>query len=370
MDVDAEMAPAPQAEAAPDGERLYNGIVARYAQSLGAGFIECEEVRRDYDLQIIVPAEVLEKAGAYVGDAVSFRAGVNSKGLPQARPGLKVVQKGNLLLQFKGVIKAWNSQKGYGFVYSTAAKAQYKRDVYVKQDMAGGFYVGQRVMFNAELNESGMPVVTEMLPLKIEKPPEQSSTADMAGMAGMPGMGVGGFATAGGQAQTKVKPVVKGKGKTKAGKMAMNRPEPEVVIPEGASRSVGTVKTFSEKTGYGFIECPEAKEEYNRDVFVRNTDLKGYPVGTEVSFVLIVNKRGMPHAHQVRSTAEPEPQPMDDVEAINAAASAEAAQAAQAAEAEAQAEAAAASAAEAEAAAAQAAEAEAAAALGQADSLL
>merc|ERR1712062_793081 len=58
----------------------------------------------------------------------------------------------------------------------------------------------------------------------------------------------------------------------------------------------GTIKSFDIDHGYGFISCLEAKERYNRDVFVHSTQIKDFTVGAHVAFVVRINKQGNPQA--------------------------------------------------------------------------
>ena len=69
------------------------------------------------------------------------------------------------------------------------------------------------------------------------------------------------------------------------------------------SRWFGRVKSYepgNSFNGYGFIECPEAYEEFGRDVYLnghelRKLDIKTIPVGAEIVFQLDV-REGQPRA--------------------------------------------------------------------------
>ena len=64
---------------------------------------------------------------------------------------------------------------------------------------------------------------------------------------------------------------------------------------------VGTIKSFSDKSGYGFIECPEIKSQYEKDCFVVGSEKKGYRIGHKVRFTAVLNKDGAPGAKGLKS---------------------------------------------------------------------
>jgi len=61
----------------------------------------------------------------------------------------------------------------------------------------------------------------------------------------------------------------------------------------------GTIKSFSMKWNYGFIECPELAE-YG-DVFLHGNMKMGYRQGQKVKFTCVVNKDGKPNAIDLKS---------------------------------------------------------------------
>merc|ERR1712050_81345 len=64
---------------------------------------------------------------------------------------------------------------------------------------------------------------------------------------------------------------------------------------------LGTIKSFSAKTNYGFIECPEVTAAGYGDVFLHGDMIKGYQQGQTVKFDCILNKDGKPVAINLRS---------------------------------------------------------------------
>jgi len=64
-------------------------------------------------------------------------------------------------------------------------------------------------------------------------------------------------------------------------------------------RGVGTVKSFNEEKGFGFIDCKELKEIFGADVFVHKKQIEGLPVGTYVNFAVALSKDCKPQAYDV-----------------------------------------------------------------------
>merc|ERR1712061_713305 len=56
----------------------------------------------------------------------------------------------------------------------------------------------------------------------------------------------------------------------------------------------GEIKSFAEKTGYGFISCPGLKQKgYANDVIVMADQiLPGFEIGSKVSFSAHINRHG------------------------------------------------------------------------------
>merc|ERR1712039_1132826 len=63
----------------------------------------------------------------------------------------------------------------------------------------------------------------------------------------------------------------------------------------------GTIKSFSDKTGYGFIESEDVKAAGHGDVFLHGAMKKGYRTGNIVKFTCVLNKDGKPAAIDLKS---------------------------------------------------------------------
>jgi len=61
----------------------------------------------------------------------------------------------------------------------------------------------------------------------------------------------------------------------------------------------GTLKSYSHKNGFGFIECQITKLKYGCDVFVHKNEGESVSVGSRVFFQVHMNKRGQPQANKL-----------------------------------------------------------------------
>merc|ERR1719482_104312 len=74
------------------------------------------------------------------------------------------------------------------------------------------------------------------------------------------------------------------------------------VIDESAGvlgEYTGTIKSFSGKNGYGFIDCADLKAMGYQDVFMHGDMKKDLPKGTTVSFTAFLTGKGQLQAKDV-----------------------------------------------------------------------
>merc|ERR1739845_281309 len=88
----------------------------------------------------------------------------------------------------------------------------------------------------------------------------------------------------------------KGKGgkEGKSGKSGKGPAGPK--FKEELGEFAGTIKSFSEKNGYGFIDCPDLKSAGYNDVFVHHLQMAGKSVGDNVTFKAFLNEKDQPQA--------------------------------------------------------------------------
>jgi len=63
---------------------------------------------------------------------------------------------------------------------------------------------------------------------------------------------------------------------------------------------VGRLKSFNNRTGYGFLECAQSKTDWGSDVFIHKNFVQNpWHIGQPVEFAVQLNSRGQPQAYDV-----------------------------------------------------------------------
>jgi len=149
----------------------YTGTIKSFAEKTGYGFIDSPDIRAGG-----YPADVFllggQKKGYRVGHVVKFTAVLNKDGKPVAkdlRSGLKeaTVLKPDTALdsvlgEFKGQIKSFADNNGYGFIDCPEIKAMGYQDVYLHGNQKKGYKVGQMVKFTGVINKVGKPEAKDL----------------------------------------------------------------------------------------------------------------------------------------------------------------------------------------------------------------
>lgn len=65
-------------------------------------------------------------------------------------------------------------------------------------------------------------------------------------------------------------------------------------------RAQGYIKSFNPEKGFGFIACDELFKVFGHDVFLHSQQLGSFPVGTEVSFAVALNKDNKPQGYDLK----------------------------------------------------------------------
>jgi len=241
---------------------------------------------------------------------------------------------------FDGKVKSFNANSGYGFIECEATFDLFGHDVYLPKGVASQLEPGQDICFRLGVNDDDMPIVTAVWnPGETEEAAaagaedemiEEMTGGELAMTEAAEGEGEGegetfvgevarydmalgrGFIVCDGVNDTFGTDVyvhrnVLAKTRATVGdivrfKIHVNsRGEPqashpmEVIGSNGPKfENQGKVKSFSEKTGYGFIDCPPVREEYGRDVYLPGSKAKGCYVGQEVFFKFDLNNDSMP----------------------------------------------------------------------------
>jgi len=169
-----------------------------------------------------------------------------------------------VLGQSIGTIKSFNDKNGYGFIDSPEVKDLGYQDVFMHHQQMGNFKVGDTVVFTCYLNDKGNPQGKDLM---------TEADADRAQGGG------GGAKSSGG----------------KGGRSPGGGPD----VADVLGQMLGTLKSFNDKNGYGFISCPEAEEMGHKDVFLHHAQKGDFVVGDEVQFEGYLNKKGQVQARDL-----------------------------------------------------------------------
>eukprot|EP00443_Scrippsiella_acuminata_P115633 CAMPEP_0115737550 /NCGR_PEP_ID=MMETSP0272-20121206/87875_1 /TAXON_ID=71861 /ORGANISM="Scrippsiella trochoidea, Strain CCMP3099" /LENGTH=205 /DNA_ID=CAMNT_0003181855 /DNA_START=81 /DNA_END=696 /DNA_ORIENTATION=+ len=90
---------------------------------------------------------------------------------------------------------------------------------------------------------------------------------------------------------------MKGKGKGWGGAKTFKADDSGGVLGE----FTGTIRSFSEKNWYGFIDCEGTKELGHADIFLHGDEKRGYRVGHTVKFTAYLTAEGKPQAKDLKS---------------------------------------------------------------------
>lgn len=226
-------------------ERRSNGTIKSYSDAKGFGFIDCQELAEVFGNDVFLHASQLPQ-GCQVGMPVNFAVVLNKDNKPQAydlQPpgGPKGACKGKADVGWKGDSWKGDGWKGDGW----------KGDGW-KGDGKGGKDKG---CWKGNYLDAG---------------------AQMMQMS--KGKGDKGY----------------GKG---PGKAATTKPVENVEV---IGDFVGTIKSFNPNNGYGFIDCPDLKVQYNNDVFLHHQQMGGYQVGDVVQFSAFLNQSGKPQGKDLK----------------------------------------------------------------------
>jgi len=249
----------------------------------------------------------------------------------------------------KGVIKSFDQHQGFGFIACPELTAVFGEDVFIHGKQMGSFDIGSEVSFAVTLSEDNKPQAYDVQhlmlgmmqnPMHTQLQMQQQQIMMMQGMGnsatGKAGWGGGwasdGWATSGcsmgswggdysagwgdmssGWADHGWGDPMRGCKRGKGGgcclpgggyaAAACAAPGAEAQDAESATlgQFSGSIKSFDEKNGFGFIECtPLRRQGYDRDVFLHQSQRGGLAVGTEVTFIAYLNTSGQLRARFVQ----------------------------------------------------------------------
>jgi len=267
-------APASAAEVPGVTDQRFIGTVVSFNQGANFGFIHCPDLRDLYQKDVWVHREQLGQFS--VGDEVSFGVLINKDGFPQAKEVFSAIADnladahqflaevpGVTDRRFVGTILSFFEQQNFGFIQCTELRDLYQKDVWVHRDQLGPFAPGHLVSFSVLINKNGYPQATDLEnAARAETSPAQSAAPAPPSAADVPGV--------------------------------------------TDRRFSGTVVSYNPVNNFGFIQCQDLRELYQKDVWVHRDQLGGFSVGDSVTFSVLINKNGYP---QAKDLLPPRPEP-------------------------------------------------------------
>jgi len=261
------------------------GRIKNFFTESGYGFIECPEVFQAFGQDTFLHHGQI---GSFaVGDEVSFALLLNKDRKPQA-VDLAKAANGVDLRNKEPKDQGWDTWSGMGYAKGRFGKGDFGKGA----DPMGGWYDpswGQKGC----MGEKGCMGVKGFKGLK--GPPLKGSKGwydpSWDQPAGPPP-----------PAQQKAARAAKGKGKREPPTQQDVQHRQHEMPGVTDRRYEGVIKSFSEKTGFGFIACEELTATFGNDVFLHSTMMGGFGVGQAVSFSVGLNKTGQP---QAKDLAEP-----------------------------------------------------------------
>jgi cold shock CspA family protein len=196
--------------------------------------------------------------------------------------------------------------KGFGFIECKELAEVFGGDVFLNSAQANGLSAGQEVSFAVMLSKDNKPQAYDVTSASGGKGSWQAGKGagkgssdgeeDWGAMMGMMASMMEGFGEGGGGGW-------KGDGKGKDDKGFGKKGKPFTPAPgkpdeaETVGDFQGTIKSFNEHKGYGFISCPDLQEAgCPNDVFLHHQQLAGFSVHDTVQFTVYMNSKGQPQA--------------------------------------------------------------------------
>eukprot|EP00929_Paragymnodinium_shiwhaense_P001896 TRINITY_DN102101_c0_g1_i1.p1 TRINITY_DN102101_c0_g1~~TRINITY_DN102101_c0_g1_i1.p1 ORF type:complete len:531 (+),score=156.01 TRINITY_DN102101_c0_g1_i1:102-1694(+) len=174
------------------------------------------------------------------------------------------------LRAFVGNLTRYDDMKGFGFIECPESREKYGRDIFLLKSRKGDAQVGDIVSFEVEPGDKGLPQAKNVIVLKeLSQHKKQVLTYQK--------MYTGALVTPAGSSNE------------------------ASMAASGTARSfVGKVAKYNEDKGWGFLECAETRQLYNRNVFVHKDHWPdGLTEGAVVSFQVELNDKGWPQARNI-----------------------------------------------------------------------
>lgn len=286
---DEDPAEVPE-EVVTHNEPEYQGLLKSFSPKDGYGFLDCAELWSVCERDVYVRTHDLP-AQAQCGVALKFKVTWNSRGQPQAYQvsfAAGAAGAGGC----PGMVDLWQQQPHRQQLQQRQDQQQRRPQHMRKMEpsrVCGSSVPWQLPLPQASASSSAtLPTSPQRLGRATASPPTLPQTAAMAPPSPLASASPSTLQQAAGVSPTPASP---------------HAASPHAASPaETAPKKMyqGLLKTFSAKSGYGFILCEETRKLYGRDVYVHQAKLpQSVCCGTELQFTVRNNAKGQPQAHDV-----------------------------------------------------------------------
>jgi len=218
----------------------------------------------------------------------------------------------NWIPKYIGYLKSYNASQGYGFISCSETFQIHNQDVFIHRaqveergglESGGAPQVGQWVEFVFKSNERGQPQARNVVWLEGKIDPSKMEQTNSQGQGDLNDSAVS-LSPSSKTSTSKggSRGVFQDRSSSPKRNPSQNAEQSQDEDSNADSNAVyqGSLKSFSQNSGYGFIHCPDLWERYKRDVYVHKTEMPGdYRTGLTCDFQFILNPKGQPQAKNV-----------------------------------------------------------------------
>eukprot|EP00929_Paragymnodinium_shiwhaense_P112040 TRINITY_DN80297_c0_g1_i1.p1 TRINITY_DN80297_c0_g1~~TRINITY_DN80297_c0_g1_i1.p1 ORF type:complete len:469 (-),score=125.86 TRINITY_DN80297_c0_g1_i1:207-1532(-) len=289
----------------PEGAIRYTGLVTSYSSKSAWGFISCADTQAMFGKDMFFHVKDCGGVEPEKGQHVTFVVDENA---PPGKPQAVSIQLPASARRFTGTVTSWSGDKAYGFIDCPSTKAEFGKDIFlhakdcdfqpVQKGMKVSFLVDDSIQGKPQAKSVRSTVPLAPAPVAAVQPVAAAAAANpIAAVAAamLPAMTAVLQATL--AAQTGARP-------------AMAAPPALPQMPSMSSMSSmssyqGTVQSFSDKAGWGFIGCPALGHQGGKGIFFHIKDVSGRETGIQpkqgdsVSFVVGTGPGGKQQAQNI-----------------------------------------------------------------------
>jgi len=308
--------------------RRYSGTVTNFNRDKGFGFIQSEDVSRDFGKDVFVSDR--EIGHFNVGDSITFTVVVNKDNKPQARllKGLNGELAG-IAADTRPTQQAWGAPTGYQAQtgYEPPAKIARTDASWGDASWGGGSQWGAAppapppavrpmgkggAAAGAQEGARYVGTITSFMPEKrFGFITSEALSAHFGKDTFLSDLEIGNFkvgdtisfmlAIKNGRPQARQLQPSSGEAPQPASEWAAFGDAGVAAQAGGGdpTRYQGTITNFMPEKRFGFIACEELSKQYGKDTFLSDLEIGENTVGSTVTFRMELNKRGQPQARDL-----------------------------------------------------------------------